>query len=66
MGIVFDPDVPETRKAFQEYARLQMIVRLEKDILMDMEICKIEGWDCMEYINQLRNMLDRLGRKEEP
>lgn len=48
----------EAPRKMQELARHQMIVKLYKDILMDMQICEIEGWDKMEYINQIREALN--------
>lgn len=61
-SIVLDGN-PETPRKMQELARHQMIERLYADILMDMQICEIEGWDKMEYINQLRELLNTLGAR---
>ena len=52
----------ETARAMQELARHEMIVRLEQDILMDMAICDIEGWDKMEFINQIGELIDHFRR----
>ena len=62
MSIILEPDTAETRKKMQELARHQMICRIHADILMDMQICEVEGWDKMEYITQLRSLLNTLGR----
>lgn len=64
MGIQLEPDTPETRQALNNLARSQMIIRLENDILMDLQMCEIEGWDKMEYINRLRALLNSLGERE--
>ena len=48
----------ESPRKLQELARHQMIVKLYQSILMDMQICEIEGWDKMEFINQIRQALD--------
>jgi len=40
----------EDSKKVNEVARHQMIRRLLADILMDLSICDIEGWDKKEYI----------------
>lgn len=64
MSIVLDPDTSETRYQMQRLARHQAITKLYADILMDMQICEIEGWDKMEYINELRELLDTLGGKQ--
>ena len=57
MSVVFEGG-EETRRKAQELARYQMIVKLEADILMDMQVCDIEGWDKTEYIKQLKALLD--------
>lgn len=59
-GGVIIPD-KETAKTLNELARHQQIVRLLADIRADMMICELEGWDKMEYVNQLRALLDSLG-----
>lgn len=64
MAILLEPDTPETRRALNELARLQIITRLENDILMDLQICEIEGWDKKEFINKLRALLNSLGERE--
>lgn len=64
MAILLEPDTPETRRALNELARLQIITRLENDILMDLQICEIEGWDKKEFINKLRVLLNSLGERE--
>lgn len=58
MSVVFNPDTKETRKRFQELSRHQMILRLEADILADMKVCEIEGWDKTEYIRQLQSLIN--------
>lgn len=52
------PDTEDTRYQLQRKARLEMIVKLENDILMDMQVCKVEGWDKTEYIRQLQELLN--------
>lgn len=52
----------ETARALNDLARHKAIVRILSDIRMDMEICEIEGWDKLEYINQLKQLLDSIGR----
>ena len=48
----------DTRYQLQRKARLEMVVKLENDILMDMMVCKVEGWDKTEYIRQLQELLN--------
>ena len=50
-------------KALNRLAREQMKRRLLADILADMQVCELEGWDKLEYLNELMEMLDSLGRK---
>lgn len=52
------PDTEDTRYQLQRKARLEMIVKLENDILMDMNVCMGEGWDKTEYIRQLQELLN--------
>lgn len=40
--------------ALQRAAREEMIQKLLADILIDMNICEIEGWDKYEYIRRLK------------
>ena len=61
-AIVLDEN-PDTPRKLQELARHQMIVKLEQDILTDMMICEIEGWDKMEYITMLRELINGFGGK---
>lgn len=62
-GIVFgDKEGP---KVFNRLAREQMKHRLLTDILADMQVCELEGWDKLEYLNELREMLDGLGKEKE-
>lgn len=50
-------------KALNTLARHQMIERLYRDILIDMTVCEIEGWDKMEYINELSDLINSFRRK---
>lgn len=60
MSVMLVPDTPETRRKMQELARHQMLVRLEADILIDLQVCGIEGWSKTEYLDMLGNMISRL------
>lgn len=50
----------ETRRAMQLVAREEMKMRIYADILADIMICDIKGWDKMEYIIELQDMLNTL------
>ena len=43
-------------------AREQMKLKLLADIRMDLIICEIEGWDKMEYINELNELVNSFGK----
>jgi hypothetical protein len=55
----------EVAKALNDLARHQSITRLEADILYDMQVCDIEGWDKMEYIQMLQDLLNSFGGQDE-
>lgn len=44
--------------ALQRKAREQMKSMLMQDILQDMTVCKIEGWSCLEYLYELKTLID--------
>lgn len=54
-----------TRRAVQLVAREEMKCRIYTDILADMMICEIEGWDRLEYIKELQDMLNNLTQKKQ-
>lgn len=53
-----DDDTSENRYMVNQMARHTMRVKLLADIQKDMLICKLEGWDEMEYIHQLQDLLN--------
>ena len=62
MGVIIEDK--QTAKALNDLARHQSITRLPADIRFDMTVCEIEGWDKMEYINQLKELLNSFGAKK--
>lgn len=44
-------------RTLNDLARHKMILRLYQDILIDLTICDIEGWDKKEYIRQLQELI---------
>lgn len=42
----------------QKKARLDMCIRLRKDIEMDKMICELEGWDFNSYLDDLKNVVN--------
>lgn len=51
----------ETSKALQKLARESMKLQLLRDIMADMAVCEIEGWDKLEYLEDLRHLIDSIG-----
>lgn len=49
--------------ALNTLAREQMIHRLLADIRVDLEVCRIEGWNPMEYVERLKREIDALVNK---
>ena len=61
-GVVLDGKA-ETPKALNDLARHQLILKLLEDIRTDMIVCELEGWDKMEFIAMLREVINGLGKK---
>lgn len=59
------PEDEDTRIALNALARHQTIYNLYRDILIDMMVCEIEGWDKLEYLNQLKSVIEHFERKED-
>lgn len=51
----FDND---TARDFNRLAREQMKEKILADVLMDMEICKLEGWDVTEFPLEIKQMME--------
>ena len=49
---------PDERYKMQRLARHQMRCKLLADIQADMTVCQLEGWDQMEYIRDLQELLN--------
>ena len=63
-GNMEEAERQEVAKALNDLARHQSITRLEADILYDMQVCDIEGWDKMEYIRMLQDLLNSFGGQD--
>lgn len=53
-------EVENIEVSINELARKQMIRRSIADILVDINVCKLEGWDYKKYINEIKSEIDRL------
>lgn len=61
LGVTLNPDTPEARKALNRLAREKTKYRLLADIRFDLMVCELEGWDKLEYLNELKSMINELG-----
>ena len=57
-GVRFAEDVDPRR--LQELCRHELVSRVLADVLMDMSVCRLEGWDVLELPLMLREEMDRL------
>jgi hypothetical protein len=39
-------------------AREEMKTKLLADILFDMKVCELEGWDVMDYLKEIKALVD--------
>lgn len=62
-GIKFE-NSPQIPKKLQVLSRHEMIARIYQDILFDMTICKIEGWNVLEYPKRIIEEINKLLKKE--
>lgn len=53
----------ETARVLNNLARERMIKRLLVDILFDLSVCEIEGWNKREYVERLKNEIDNLAER---
>ena len=64
-GIQFAPGTSEHEgiKALNNLCREVMIKKLLADILMDLTVCEIEGWDKKTYIRRLKAEIDHFAER---
>lgn len=55
-------DDAERAKTVNDLARAKFKHKILADILVDLTICEIEGWDKMEYISDLQQLIGGIGR----
>jgi len=51
---------PQTPKKLQTYAREKMKMKMLKDILIDLQVCKLEGWNHREYLDDLKKFINSI------
>lgn len=55
----------EYRRVLNDLARKKVQEQLLRDIQFDMTVCKLEGWDHMEYLCELERLIIRLSNRGE-
>ena len=60
-GIQFVPDTEYTRYELQKLTRERFIEYMLAEILFDLNVCALEGWDQMEFIDRIKHELETLG-----
>lgn len=50
-------------KSLNRLAREQVKLRILNDIKIDMAVCEIEGWDKTEYLNELKKLINSIGKE---
>lgn len=57
---VGDNTQPYPAKEVNMLARERMKLKLMNDIRIDLEICKLEGWDKTEYLNEIKELINSI------
>ena len=52
-------------RTVNELARKKFMRKLLADILVDLTICEIEGWCKREYLNELSELINGIGRQQD-
>ena len=47
-------------KTVNDLARMKFKEQLLKEIMVDLMVCEIEGWDKKEYIKEIRNLINSI------
>ena len=55
-----------TRKAMNDLARAKFKEHLLKDLSVDLIICKMEGWDKSQYVEELHALIDEVYERIKP
>lgn len=51
-------------KTVNDLARAKFKEKLLLDIVVDLTICEIEGWSKVDYLNELKDLINNLGKGE--
>ena len=55
----------KTANTANELARKKFQEKLLQDIRVDLMICEIEGWDKLEYIQEIKNLINSIGAQTD-
>jgi len=62
MAVIIEGD--DTARQLNKLAREQMKYKLLADILIDMQICKLEGWDVMSHLQDLNKLITDIIKRQ--
>lgn len=48
----------QTRRKFNQLGREEMKRKILADILVDLTICELEGWDKLEYLDEIKQLIN--------
>ena len=51
---------PDMSRTLQIYSRHKFLERILNDVLVDITICKHEGWDWKEYPRMIQKEMERI------
>lgn len=57
------PEEDRTWRTFNRVCRESMKERLLRDILVDLTVCELEGWDKFEYLDELKKLIYSFKKK---
>ena len=63
--VTFSQMTKEERYQYNQGCRHMMIEKLYKEILWDIKVCELEGWDQMEYIRMIRKAINGIAKGAE-
>jgi hypothetical protein len=59
-------EVQAIAETMNTLARAKFKETLLQELLFDLQVCKLEGWDCESYVVELKKLIDETYRKVMP
>lgn len=53
----------ESAKIINELARAKFKRKIMQELLFDMKVCQIEGWPVMDYLKEIKELINSIGRQ---